>query len=107
MFIEKPLSCSPLEEVNQPSDIIHLDNSIQRLKLLQQNQTKPKKRDWLFQLDTCLDTGEDFCVDIFLMLSELQQSSVEVEGIDREYGPPKAFNARYNCAYSTLSKPMW
>lgn len=32
---------------------------------------------------------------------------LKMKEIIKEHGPPKAFNARYNCAYSTISKDMW
>lgn len=30
-----------------------------------------------------------------------------MKAIINQYGPPKAFNARYDCAYSTITKPEW
>eukprot|EP01114_Cavostelium_apophysatum_P018701 TRINITY_DN5852_c0_g1_i2.p1 TRINITY_DN5852_c0_g1~~TRINITY_DN5852_c0_g1_i2.p1 ORF type:complete len:385 (-),score=87.84 TRINITY_DN5852_c0_g1_i2:38-1192(-) len=76
MFIEKPLSCWPLDEVQKVADI------------LEEAATK----------GVIVSVGYMF---------RYSKAVMKMKEVMKEHGKPKAFNARYDCAYSTIKKDMW
>jgi len=74
MFIEKPISCHPIEEVEKIA------------KALEQTPDVVVSVGYMFRYSAAIH---------------------KIKQVISQYGPVKAFNARYNCAYSTLSKEMW
>jgi predicted dehydrogenase len=74
MFIEKPISCAGIEDVQQVKDAL----------------TK--------------DEGLVISVGYMFRYSKAIQKMKEIIS---EYGPPKAFNGRYMCAYSNIAKSEW
>jgi len=77
MFIEKPISCAGLEDVVQVKDAL-LNGSEQ--------------------------SGVVVSVGYMFRYSKAIQ---KMKDIISTYGPPKAFNARYMCAYSNIGKTEW
>jgi predicted dehydrogenase len=76
MFIEKPISCGPLDDVETVTEA--LQEAAQR--------------------------GLVVSVGYMFRYSKAIRKMKE---IIEEHGPPRAWNARYNCAYSTISKLDW
>jgi predicted dehydrogenase len=76
IFIEKPISCSEIDDVELLGEI----------------------------LEEAAEKGLVISVGYIFRYSKTIKKMKELIA---RFGPPKAFNARYNCAYSTLSKPMW
>jgi len=76
MFIEKPLSCHPLEDVQEVADVL------------------------------AQKASAGLVVSVGYMF-RYSQAVKKMKDIISEYGTPRMFMARYNCAYSTLAKEMW
>jgi len=76
MFIEKPISCANIDEVESLAKI----------------------------LKDSIDGGLVVSVGYMFRYSKLV---TKIKQLIQQFGPPKAFNARYNCAYSTISKSTW
>jgi predicted dehydrogenase len=76
MFIEKPISCATLDDVESLAET--LDEAIKR--------------------GVVISVGYMF---------RYSKNILRMKELIQQYGEPKSFNARYNCAYSTISKPMW
>jgi len=77
MCIEKPISCYPIDEVQQVADAIK----------------RAVDRDGLV-------------VSVAYMF-RYNKAVQKIKEIIEEHGPVRAFNARYNTAYSMLNKEMW
>jgi len=77
LFIEKPISCFPLSEVNEAAK--ELEELIQKHKLV-------------------TSVGYMF---------RYSKAIAKMKEIIAQYGPPRIFNARYNCAYTTIVKNFW
>jgi predicted dehydrogenase len=77
MFIEKPISCAGLEDVQQVRDM--LEQGVD-------------------------ENGLVISVGYMFRYSKTVQ---KMKDIIQQYGPPKAFNARYICAYSNIAKTEW
>jgi len=77
MFIEKPISCAGIEDVQQVRDM--LSQAVD-------------------ETDLVISVGYMF------RYSKIIQ---KMKDIIQQYGPPKAFNARYICAYSNIAKTEW
>jgi predicted dehydrogenase len=77
MFIEKPISCHPLGKVEDLCKYLE--------------QAAPQK-------GVVVSVGYMF---------RYSQAVLHIKSLIEKYGPLRAFNARYNCAYSTISKDMW
>src|SRR5690554_7998672 len=43
----------------------------------------------------------------FYLVLMCSKAVLKMRSLIDQFGIPKAFNARYNCAYSTISKDMW
>jgi predicted dehydrogenase len=76
MFIEKPISCAPLEDVESLEEVLN-------------DATK-----------------RGIVISVGYMF-RYSKTILRMKQLIKQYGEPKTFNARYNCAYSTISKPMW
>jgi len=77
MLIEKPISCYPIEEVDQVATVI--------------NQAEKEK-------------GLIVSVAYMFRYNRVVQKMKEI--ID-QHGPVRVFNGRYDCAYANLNKEMW
>jgi predicted dehydrogenase len=77
MFVEKPLSCHPINEVDE------VNKQIQ----------ETIKRDGLI-----VSVGYMF---------RYSAAVLKMKELIQQYGEIKAFNARYICAYSPIDKPVW
>jgi len=77
LFIEKPISCYPLREVEKLYKELN--------KLTAQN-------------GLIISVGYMF---------RYSRAVRKIKEIISKYGPPRIFNARYNCAYETISKKEW
>jgi predicted dehydrogenase len=77
MFIEKPISCAPIDEVNQVQNILTQDSN---------------------------ENGLVISVGYMFRYSKAIRKMKELIEV---YGPPKSFNARYMCAYSNIAKTEW
>jgi predicted dehydrogenase len=73
MFIEKPISCAPVDEVDQVMQAINQRNLIVSVG-------------YMFRYSKAV-----------LKMKELIQ----------QHGPARAFNGRYNCAYTNIAKTEW
>jgi len=76
MFIEKPLSCYPEEEVHRVDDIV----------------AKAEE--------------EGLVVSVGYMF-RYSKAVLKMKEVIQTYGEPRAFNARYDCAYSNINKESW
>jgi len=77
MFVEKPLSCHPVSEVDIVNDVVQQAVKEQGLIV---------SVGYMFRYSAAV-----------LKMKELIQ----------QYGPIRAFNARYLCAYTPIDKPVW
>jgi predicted dehydrogenase len=77
LFVEKPISCYPLSDVDELA--AQLDALVQEHKLV-------------------ISVGYMF---------RYSAAVRKIKEIIAQYGPPRIFNARYNCAYSTIGKVEW
>jgi len=80
MFIEKPIACAPLAEVQQLKD-----------RLQQADQA-----------GVVVSVGY-----MFRYHSAIRKVKQLIEEFSKVYGVPKAFLGRYMCAYTTINKDMW
>lgn len=77
LFIEKPISCYPIPEVE---------------KLAKELETLTKQKGLV------MSVGYMF---------RYSQAVRKIKEIIKKYGTPRIFNARYNCAYQAISKKEW
>jgi len=77
LFIEKPISCYPLSEVDKLAS--QLDELVKKHNLI---------------------TSVGYMFRYSLAVQKMKE-------IIAKYGPPRIFNARYNCAYSTIGRVQW
>jgi len=77
MFIEKPLSCYPEEEVQKVDDFV----------------AKAEREDGLL-------------VSIGYMF-RYSRAILKMKEVIQQFGEPRAFNARYDCAYSNINRESW
>jgi len=77
MFIEKPISCAGIEDVQQVRNML------------------------------CKGVEEHGLVISVGYMFRYSKAIQKMKEIIQQYGPPKAFNARYMCAYSNIAKTEW
>jgi len=77
LLVEKPISCYPLSEVE---------------KLYKELDTLAKQKGLV------LSVGYMF---------RYSRAVRKIKEIIKQYGPPRIFNGRYNCAYQAISKKEW
>lgn len=87
MFIEKPISCYPIEQVEALATA--LDRATEGGLIISVG--------YMFRYAK---------VNSLLKATD-SKAVLKIKSLIEEFGPPKAFNARYNCAYSTITKEMW
>lgn len=86
MFIEKPLSCAPVEEVEKVNTAI----------LEASKNGVIASVGYMFR----------YRFHRFFRLKENSKAVLKMKELIKQHGEPKAFNARYLCAYSTIKKDM-
>jgi len=76
MFVEKPISCAPIEEVDELTDLVK-------------------------------DAANRGLIASVGYMFRYSKAVLKMKEIIDQYGPPRAFNGRYDCAYSNINRPEW